>query len=155
MRSEWEMPGVTAVGRRSGSIGLGVIVIAIGVYLAAQALGLPVQPIGRVVGIYWPLAFTLWGAVELIERRGGLFIPIGAIVFGLLFTATNSGLFPLSSGSVWELVGAAVVVALGFEMTMGKRILRHRRWDRRGGTTMHWMWDDREPPEVEKPPQDV
>lgn len=145
------------MGRRSGSIGLGLVVTAIGVYLAAQALGFPVQPFGRIVGIYWPLLFTLWGVAELVEKRGGLFVPLGAILFGLLLTATNSGLFPLSSGSAWQLLAAAFVVALGLEMTVGKKIFRHRRWDGRRGpkTTMHWMWDDREPPDVEKPPQDV
>lgn len=145
------------MGRSRGSVVLGLVVIAVGVYLAAEALGLPVQPIGRIVGIYWPLLFTFWGVTEIWERRGGLFIPAAAILFGLLLTATNSGLVPFSGGSVWQLLAAAVVVGLGLEMVVGKRILRHRRWQSRGGsrTSMHWLWDDREPPESPEAPKDV
>lgn len=142
---------------RRGSVIFGVIVILVGAYLAAQALGLAVQPIGRLVGIYWPLLIALWGLVEIVERRGGLFFPAVAILFGLLLTATNSGLLPLTGGSAWQLLAAAVVIGLGLEMVLGKRVLRHRHWRSGDGsrTSMHWLWDDREPPSAEKAPEDV
>ncbi len=145
------------MGPRRGSVIFGVIVILVGAYLAAQALGLAVEPVGRLVGIYWPLLISLWGLVEILERRGGLFVPAAAILFGLLLTATNSGLLPLTGGSVWQLLAAAVVIALGLELVLGRHFLRHRRWRSGDGsrTTLHWLWDDRESPPAEKAPKDV
>ena len=109
----------------------GWVIVIVGVLWALSIIGVAHASLGSLIATWWPAIIALWGFVALFDRgfhhQRGFFLPLTAIVVGLLILAGNLNLFRLSSGQVWLLILALVVIAIGLEDALGRRWWKHGR----------------------------
>jgi|GEM_PF-4265870 len=113
----------------------GWLIVIVGVLWALSILGVAHASLGRLIATWWPAVIALWGLITLFDRsyhhERGFFLPLTAIVVGLLILAGNLNLFRFSTGQVWLLILALVMIAIGLEAALGKSFWKHGRTLRR------------------------
>lgn len=110
----------------------GWLIVIIGVLWALSIIGVVHASVGNLIATWWPAVLALWGLLAIIDRGyhhdEGFFLPVAALVAGLLLLAANLQLWTISSGRIWLLILALAVIAIGLEAALGSK------WWRRGRT---------------------
>lgn len=144
---------------RSGLV-FGIAIVAIGILLLLNNLGMASISVGSLISRFWPLILVVWGALSLMggpeprgtdasdeehgtDVRSARSSNVGGwilLVIGLLMLSSTTGWYRFDWGRIWGSIWALIIIAVGWA------ILRSRNdggvdgdnGDTRSSGDTHW-----------------
>ena len=117
-----------SVGDSATRLTIGAALVALGVLLALNALGVMHLAWNVALGRYWPALLVLWGLLktvgDLIDARGRRRVPWWPLLVaavGAFLLAQSIHLLSATAGLIWALAFAALAVYVGLEILFGGR----------------------------------
>ncbi|HXL04947.1 MAG TPA: cell wall-active antibiotics response protein LiaF [Bacillota bacterium] len=125
-----------------GRMCLGALAILLGLLWFLNNIGLTQTDIGRLISVYWPVIFILFGT-ELIIRdttcrsqeesrsadirsavlNGAILIVIGALILG-----SNLGIYRLDLSVIWRVFWPVVLILIGWSLLRGTTTTGGTHW---------------------------
>ncbi len=107
-----------------GRFFIGLLIIAIGIVLLLNNIGITSFDIGKLISLYWPLVLVIFGLKMIINKEGNGELITGLILsfLGLSFFGRNTGLFFIDISLLWRILWPALLIVIGFSFLTNRKI---------------------------------
>lgn len=112
---EVDTPPSTKRGVSSFSLVFGAGLVAVGVLMGLNTLGLLQVSIGEVVSTWWPSALAVWALMRMLAREGSF---VGNVIIWLVGVSLQLSKLGLIDG-VWNLLIPLLFIGIGLTVFLG------------------------------------
>ncbi|MGI6711130.1 MAG: LiaF domain-containing protein [Bacillota bacterium] len=104
---------------------VGLVLIIMGVIWLLNNLGFTQISLGKLITVYWPVIFVIWGVEVLVSgarskvKGGNVINGLLLLVFGAALLGSNLGYFKLNFSLVWKVILPLVIILVGWNLLKG------------------------------------
>lgn len=126
---------------------LGLVAIALGIFLLLGNLGIADLNAGELVFKYWPLLLVILGVRALQQKKGSAYLSGGILIaLGFLLLGKKLGFIQFDYALLWKAFWPVIFILLGISFLRGPKWQEKSNWAFMGGldrTSYPWRLESR------------
>ena len=108
---------------------LGLVVIALGIFLLLGNLGIADLNAGELVFKYWPLLLVILGVRALQQKKGSAYLSGGILIaLGFLLLGKKLGFIQFDYALLWKAFWPVIFILLGISFLRGPKWQEKSNW---------------------------